>query len=155
MGKVPVLLIMLTVAAVLPLEAVAAAPAPPEESFLPPSYVYVRYSKPGPGEPYAVVEVVAVVVGYEGLGVRFAGDLVIRGEGGDVVHAEGFAVSLVGGEVVVARYRVPPEQSAQWLSVEVRGVFRVGKCSYLVRYGDVVWAPPVEGGGPGNVISSV
>jgi len=137
-------LLLLTLA----MNAQALTPAPPQDSLLPPSYVYVRYHKPGPSTPYTVIEVVAVVLGDEGAEVRFVGDLNIYGEGGELIHGECLSSKLVrGGETVIAVYVVPPEHSGQWLRVEVIGAFRAGKCVYRVGYEDLVWAPPSYGVG--------
>ena len=138
-----VLLITLTALAIA---ASAAAPAPPPNSLLPPSYIYVRYQKPTPETPYTVVEVVAVVMGDEGAEVRFVGDLNIYDEHGNLIHGECLNSRLVrGGETVIARYVVPPEHSGEWLTIQVIGAFRAGKCVYRVGYEDTVWAPPSYG----------
>jgi len=147
-------LIVVVALTLLSVVASAAPPAPPANSLLPPSYVYIRYSKPTPESPYAVIEVVAVVLGDEGAEVRFVGDLNIYDEEGNLIHGECLNSALVrGGETVIARYVVPPSYGGGWVRVEVVGAFRAGKCVYRVGYEDFVWVPPQAGSAVYSIVS--
>ena len=88
--------------------------------------------------------------------MRFVGDLNIYDENGNLIHGECLNSRLVrGGETVIARYVVHPKHSGGWLTVEVVGAFRAGKCVYRVSYEDLVWAPPSYGVGHGYLAATI